>query len=226
MMMKYVLTIYFLFIAFFAFSQVERDTDVGLSFTMEVQKEFIKNLSWSLEEEVRLQNNEKGFDRSVSSLGMDYSFWDKRIKIGGYYAFLYLYNEDRLFEARHRYYLNLIVKESINRFTLSWRGRIQGTHRNENRGEYKTNPKYVMKNKFEIEYSVWGKPWKPFISCDLSSDLNNPSGNELTRIRSQIGTNWRLNRTDYIDFFLRYDHYLSIKETGVLLLGVAYKIKL
>jgi hypothetical protein len=179
-----------------------------------------------MEEEVRLIDNTIGFDRSVTSLGIDYALFDRKLKFGAYYAFIYLYNNDFLFEPRHRAYFNLSYKETVNRFTFSWRGRLQGTYRDENRGEYKINPKYGMKNRFQIEYSVWGRPWKPFISCDLSTDLNNPAGNDLTRIRYQAGTAWRLNRTDYMDFFLRYDQYRDTREPDVISVGVTYKYKL
>ena len=209
----------------FPLAAQERETDAGLSLSFEGQKELIKNMSLSLEEEVRLVTNGIGFDRSVTSAGLDYGFWDKRIKIGATYAFICLYNSDFFVEPRHRYYFNLSYRETVGNFTLSWRGRVQGTYRQENRGEYKINPKYIMKNKFEVEYSVWGKPWKPFVSCDLSTELNDPTGNDLARVRTEAGTTYRLNRTDYLTFFLRWDEYLADSDPRVLSLGVAYRMK-
>ncbi|GHT01858.1 hypothetical protein FACS189421_14500 [Bacteroidia bacterium] len=171
-------------------------------------------------------DNSIGFDRSVTSAGIDYALFDKKLKLGAYYAFIYLYNDDRLFEPRHRYYFNLSYRETVNSFTLSWRGRVQGTYRDENHGEYKTNPKYGLKNRIQVEYSIFGSPWKPFASCELSNELYNPLGNEWTRIRYQGGVAWRLNRTDYLDFFVRYDHYTDRREPQVLSIGVGYKVKL
>jgi hypothetical protein len=179
-----------------------------------------------VENEVRFLDNSIGFERNITSAGFDYLLFDRKFKIGAYYAFLYLCNNDRLFEARRRYYLNLSYKEIVGQWTFSWRGRWQITHRNENCGEYKINPKQILKNKFQIEYSVWGKPWKPFISCDLYNDTNNPAGNYLSRIRYQGGTSWRLNRTDYVDFFVRYDWYSDSRETMILSLGAGWKWKL
>jgi hypothetical protein len=82
-----------------------------------------------------------------------------------------------------------------------------------------------MKNRIQLEYAIWGKPWKPFVSCELSNELNDPTGNEWTRIRYQGGTSWRLNRTDYMDFFIRYDSYPDFRETQMLSIGVGYKVK-
>jgi hypothetical protein len=198
----------------------------GASLSVSVEKRLSRYFDLNTENEVRFLNSSIGFERNVITAGLDYSLLNRKLKIGGYYALLYLYNNDRLFEVRHRYYLNLSYKEIVDQWTFSWRGRWQTTHRNENRDNYKINPKQVLKNKFQIEYSVWGKPWRPFISCDLYNDLNNPEGNYLTRIRYQGGASWRLNRTDYIDFFARYDQYLDSRESAVLSLGIGWKLKL
>jgi hypothetical protein len=215
-----------LLLPFVCFAQSEQKTNVGAILSVESDKELSRFFSLSVEEEVRLIDNSIGFDRSVTAVGIDYALFNKKLKMGVYYAFIYLYNDKHLFESRHRYYFNLSYKETINAFTLSWRGRVQGTYRDENHGEYKINPKYVMKNRIQVEYSIWGSPWKPFASCELSNELNNPPGNELTRIRYQGGTAWRLNRTDYLDFFVRYDQYLDKRDPPVFSIGVGYKVKL
>ena len=204
-----------------------KETNAGLSLSYEAEKNLIRELNWSIEEEIRLVTNATGFDRSSTTTGLDYAFWKKRMKIGAYYTFLYRYNNKFLYEPRHRYYFNLSLRETLGNFTLSWRGRVQSTYRQENRGQYKINPKYVMKNKFEVEYSVWGRPWKPFVSCDLSTELNNPMGNDLTRIRTEAGATHRINRTNYITFFFRWDEYLVDFDSHprLLALGVAYRMK-
>jgi hypothetical protein len=207
-------------------AQNQQETNLGALFSLALDKDLSRQFSLSLEEEVRLIDNSTGFDRSVTTAGIDYALFDRKLKLGAYYAFMYLYNNDRLFEPRHRYYFNLSYKEAVNQFTLSWRGRIQGTYRDENRGQYKINPKYVLKNRLQAEYSIWGSPWTPFASCELSNELNNPVGNQLTRIRYQGGASWRLNRTETLDFFVRYDWYFDRKEPQIFSIGLGYKMKL
>jgi hypothetical protein len=209
-----------------SFAQSQRATDAGASFSLVAEKDLSRFLTLAMDEEVRIVDNNIGFDRSVTSLGLDYSLFDKKVKIGAYYAFIYLYNNDFLYEPRHRYYLNLSYKETFEPFIFSWRGRLQGTYRDENRGAYKINPKYVMKNKFEATYTIWGSPWRPYLSCDFSTSLNNPTLEyELLRIRYEGGVNWRLDRTTYLEFFLRWDEYLSDTDSRKLSIGVAYKMK-
>jgi hypothetical protein len=218
--------IFLLLISLPVLAQSEKRSDYGASFAMDLEKDLNRFFSLNLEEEIRLVSRSIGFDRSVTAFGLDYAIFDRRLKFSIYYAFMYLYNNDQLYEPRHRSYFNISYKETLESFTLSWRGRLQGTYRNENRGRYKINPKYGMKNKFQIDYSIWGSPWKPFISCDISCDLNDPMGNGLTRFRYQSGVSWRLNRTDYLEFFARYDQYTLMNEVDVLAIGIAYKVKL
>ena len=219
----------FLFIAFPALAQnSEQDTRLGTALMLDLEKKLIRNLTAAFEGEVRLVNNQVGFDRTSATIGLDYKFFNQKAKIGGAYAFIHLYNNDFLFESRHRYYLNLTYKESIKAFTVSWRGRLQGTYRNENRDRYKINPKYVMKNKVEASYSIFGSPWTPYLSCDFSTVLNDPmlNGYGLTRLRFTGGTSWRINRNNYLDLFLRYDRELDRRDPNTISLGIGYKINI
>jgi len=225
--MKQILSILFgLLLTSLVASAQQRTTDYGLSLSAELDKAIGRKISLAIEEELRLTSSPAGFDRNVLSIGADYALFQRKLKIGASYAFMYLYNNDRYFEVRHRYYANISYKESVGQFTFSWRGRLQGTRRDEDLGDYKINPKYLLKNKLQVEYAIWGRPWKPFVSCDFYSTLNNPMGNELSRIRYQCGTAWRLNRTDYLDFFLRYDQQITDTDAHTLSMGICYKVKL
>ena len=208
-------------------SQSDKETRLGTMMAIEVEKELSRKFSGVLEEEVRLIDNRIGFDRSVTTLGFNYSFLNQKAKVGAYYAFIYLYNSDYLFEPRHRFYLNLSYKEVFEPFTFSWRGRLLSTYRDEDIDSYNINPKYVMKNKLEVAYTIWGSPWKPYVSCDFSTMLNDPmtTGYYLTRMRFLGGVTWRLNRTTYLDFFLRYDKEMDRRDPDVLSIGVNYKIR-
>lgn len=213
------------FLPVWGFAQFERETDLGASLAIELEKNLSQHFSISLEEEVRLVTNEKGFDRNMLTLGLSYSFFE-RFKAGIAYCNIHLYNSKHYFENRHRFYATLSYKQPLGDFTLSWRGRFQGTYRNENRGEYKINPKYVLRNKIDLEYKIFGSPWRPSISADFSNTTNDPTGNYFYRVRYQGGVNWRMNRTESMEFFFRFDHYLADEDPHVMALGVTFKKKL
>jgi hypothetical protein len=207
-------------------AQSRKETDGGLAFAFELEKAYSRFFSLSVEEELRLISNNTGFDRAVTNLGANWALFDGKLKTGAYYAFIYSYNDDYLYEPRHRIFFSLLYKETFEPLTLSWRGRLQSTFRDENRGTYRVNPRHVLKNRFRAEYAIWGSPWKPTLSCELFNELNDPQRNSPARIRYQGGVSWRLNRTDHLDFFIRFDRHTSGEDADAFFLDVEYKIKL
>ncbi|MDH8701949.1 hypothetical protein M2138_001301 [Dysgonomonadaceae bacterium PH5-43] len=207
-------------------ANAQKDTDLGASLSFEADKELSRFFRLSFEEEIRLVNsNRYGFDRSATALGLDYSFLEKKAKVGVAYSFLYLYNSDYLFESRHRFYVNLSYKEDVGSFTLSWRGRFQGTVRDENRGSYNVNPKYVLRNRFQAEYNFWKSRWTPFVSCEITNPVND-SRYDLSRLRFQGGTEYRLYRNTYLSGYVRYDVNYEKADNNRLSVGFTYRIKL
>ena len=214
-------------IVFFLFSGVllaqERETDIGSMLSLELGKKLGRKFEVSLTEDIRLLANNNGFDRWASTVGADYSIISKKLKAGLSYSYLYLSNSDYYYESRHRYFFSLIYKESFGKYTVSWRGRVQGTLRDENTGQYKINPKYIWRNKLEIDYSIPGSPWKPYFFTETSNTLNDPLGNEIYKIRFQGGATWRLDRTTYLEFYLRWNEYLIMPDPRVVIIGIGYK---
>lgn len=226
-MNKLILSALFLLLAVAVVAQPKREMDLGAILSVEAQSSLTKNLNLSVEEELRLVTNEIGFDRSVTSLGLTYGLFDKKLRVGGGYAYMRLYNSKQYFENRHRYYVNLSYRHTFNReWSASLRSRVQGTWRDENVGSYSVNPKYVWRNRLTIEHSVFGKPFKPFGSIECSTNLNDADGTDFYRIRYEVGTEWRQGRDDYWNFFLRFDQYLPLEDAHTLSLGVSYKFKL
>ena len=203
----------------------ERETDAGGIFSVQLNKDLNKRTSISLDEEVRLLSNNTGFERFTSGVGIEYNII-KKLKAGVFYNFMYMYNNNFLYEIRHRYYVNLSYKQKIDRkISLTLRTRFQGTNRDETRGEYKTNPKYVLRNKLEADYNIPGSRWNPCFSVEATNSLNDPLGNEIYRLRFQGGTTWRLDRTTYLEFFVRWDEYTVMPDPRVVWIGVGYIAK-
>jgi hypothetical protein len=223
----------FLLIPIFVQAQ-ERVTQGGLSLQYGAEKDLYGNrhghqLSLSVDEELRLvgNNNPVSFDRSVTSVGFNYSLLDNRLKTGVFYAFMYLWNGDYLYEMRNRFYFNLSYRQPIDRqWQILWRGRVQSTFRDENTGSYRVNPRYVMKNKFEIRYHKLGTPFQPYLSCDLSTNLNDDiTRYDIFRARFQAGTAYRLNLTNILDIFVRWDEYRTGDDPRSIYLGASYSMK-
>ncbi|MDR1372702.1 MAG: DUF2490 domain-containing protein [Dysgonamonadaceae bacterium] len=211
-----------------------RATQGGLSMSYEGEKDlaeftYRRPISLGVEEELRFlgNNNPVGFDRSVTSVGLNYPLIPGRLKAGLYYAFIYLWNGDYHYEARNRFYFNLIYKQPLDRqWDVSWRGRVQSTIRDESRGIYRINPRYVLKNKFEVSYHQMGARWGESLSCDFSTNLNDYETHyDFVRLRIQACTTYKFNLTNSIDLFVRWDEYLKYDDPRVIYLGASYKMK-
>ena len=222
MMLRIKLSIILLFFSLVLFAQ-EKETDFGSIFSIDLKKRLGERFDVSLGEEIRLLTNDNVFSRWTSNAGVDYAIIRKKLKAGVYYSHLYLYNSNHYYENRHRCHFSLIYKESFGKYTVSWRGRVQGTLRDENRGDYKINPKYVLRNKLEVEYLIRGSRWSPYLFTETTNTLNDPLGNEIYKIRFQGGSSWRLDRTTYLEFFLRWNEYLTMPNPNIMSIGVGYK---
>ncbi|MDR0686475.1 MAG: DUF2490 domain-containing protein [Dysgonamonadaceae bacterium] len=212
----------------------ERRTEGGVSLQYEAEKTLNENryrnrLSLSADEEIRLvgNNNPVSFDRSVTSVGLNYGLLDNRLKAGAFYSFIYLWNGDYLYEMRNRFYFNLSYRQPLDRqWQILWRGRLQTTLRDENIGSYRVNPRYTMKNKIEIRYHKLGTPFQPYLSCDLSTNLNDDKTRyDIFRARIQAGTAYRLNLTNTLDIFVRWDEYRTEDDPRRIYLGASYSMK-
>ena len=222
-MFRIKLTIVLLFFSAALLAQ-ERKTDFGSAFSVELKKRFGGKFDISLEEELRLStNNNGGFDRWTNTVGVDYLIIRRKLKAGMYYCYYRMYNSNNYYENRNRYYLILQYRETFGRYTVTWRGRLQGTNRNEERGEYRINPKNVLRNKFEIEYSIPGSPYNPYFFTETTNTINDPFGNEIYKLRFQGGVVKRLERTADLELFFRWNEYLVMPDPRVMVIGIGYR---
>jgi len=237
---KISLTILLLFPAL-AFAQYEQGTRGGLSLGFDGEKRLSHKIYLGFSQEFRLaavaspytETNsifsplpDLDYDRSITSVGLDYSIIAKRLKAGVYYTFLYVMNNDYLYEPRHRMHLSLTYKHPFaHQWSVSWQAKGQVTLRDEERGDYRVNPRFVLKNRFKIDYQIWGKPFKPFLTVGTVNYLNDDRARyDFQRLRTTLGIEWRINRTNFIDFFGRWDEYLTDTDPRVISLGVNYKM--
>lgn len=222
---RYVFLICFVSFSFFSFSQFNK-VDLGFNTDINVEKELYQNLVINIAEELRLESNEVGFDRNVITVGLDYSIFNKSLEFGVYYAFIYTYNNENIFEPRNRLYTEISYKHSFEQFKVSWRSRLQATYIKINEIESKINQNYHMKNKLEIAYVIKNKAFTPFLSCDISTNLNGENSYGVERLRFKSGTAWHINGKNTLYFFIKWDEYLDKIPNDIVALGVSYFLKL
>lgn len=209
-----------------AFAQSGRNKDFGVIASAEVSVGVARNVGLTLEEELRFENNCTQFDRWLNSLGIDYTFWHGRMKVGVTGDYIRRHNEDRYFENRYRAGVQLTYSETYRRFKFSLRTKLLSTFRDETTGDYRVNPKMNWRNRLQVSYQMPNSRFKYSLSAELHWLVNDPKNNIIDNLRTVASVDYRLTRRQYLSAFVRMDNDFQVKEpTDRLYLGLTYKLK-
>lgn len=201
-------------------------SDAGAIGSLSLSKDLGRRIGATVEQEFRFNQNVSSFDRSMTTVGVDYTLIKKLLKAEVNYDFIYQ-RQDTYFELRHRGSASLSAQMKSNSFGFKLRTRAQSTWRDESRGDYKFNPKYVWRNKLECEYTIFGSPVKPFVSGEVFCPLNGGSGFFMDGYRAVVGAKYRLSSHTALEFMLRYDQEVQVANPkNILYGGVGWSYKL
>ena len=179
-----------------------------------------------VEQEFRFDNNMTSFRRSTTSLGFGYELVRDFLKINTGYD-LICRDEENHYEMRHRVSVALNAQRKYLRTDFKIRTRLQSTYRDENRGDYKFNPKYVWRNRMEVQYNFFKLPLRPYASGEVLCPVNSRHGLFADEYRLTLGCKYRLTRKNTLDISLRYDHEIQqVAPENILYLNLGWKYKI
>lgn len=191
----------------------------------EYEMKIMKGWHWGTEAEVRFDQNFTHYDRLKLSVGTDYTFWKKRVKVGVAYDFLNYQQED-YFENRHRVGLRLSYTQKFQQCKISYRALFQSTFRDERRGDYKFNPKTYMRNRLAFTYNFPSQPLKLYASEEFWWRLYHPENKIIDATRTIVGVEYDINKHQSLDFYLSMDDEVQVSNPKhTLSLGVVYSYK-
>ena len=230
---------------------------VGANFT----KKWYCGVRLSLSEELRfnldqivIASNAKSLDansnKSYTTLTVAYAHPEfPYLKIDGGYTLRMLFNKgwsDPNEYLRHRAFFGLTGSYRIRYFKLSMRERFVCDMRTDSVNLLEKNRyNWLLRSRIGGEYTVPGKPVKPYLWAELENTLNLPEyqqkdGRQLiSHVRAQAGVKWRITKLSSLDFFYRYQYgynrdinitkgkgYIQLTEqkTHLHALGVAYNL--
>ena len=189
--------------------------DVSARIGFEVKKEFPNKIALEWEEELRMKNYITSVDRINSTLALSYSGVN-HLKFALGYTFIARWhdgkkstNYEKYWDLRHRIYADLAGNYKYMRWKFTLRERFLTTFRTDDPNLLeKANPKMLLRSKLSAEYSIFGKPLKPYASFEVSNTLNAPKyayGNYIDALRTEIGLKWRIDRRNALQFYYRLD---------------------
>ena len=194
----------------------------------EVSKKINKSLEISLSEEIRSKNFLEEVDRLATGVGVAYKHPRfKDLKVGGSYELLSYFNQNLIDENKHRFSAYVQYKYSYGYFDFSLRSRFQSTYQDESTGNYKVNPKNKLRNRLNVAYNIYGTPYTPYTSFELTNTVGLVNGDYFDRYRIRLGFEYRLNKQSSIDIFSRYSKDINQKEPAeIVSFGLSYNFKL
>ena len=70
---------------------------------------------------------------------------------------------------------------------------------------------WFLRSKIEVAYHVMSKPLKPYVWIEMVNTLNanevqNNGAQYIRRVRTTIGTVWKINRSNALDFYYRFNY--------------------
>lgn len=180
-------------------------SDVGTLGSISLSKDLNRYMSATVEQELRFDQLSTSLNRSATSIGADISLIRRILRAQFDYDLLYRKNKDTSYEFRHRSSIGLLAQYKYNSLNYRIRSRMQATFRDENRGDYKFNPVYVWRNRFELRYDIFGSPFTPYLYGEMFFPVNTSYGFFMDGYRISFGTKYKVSKRSDIDFQVRFD---------------------
>ncbi len=199
-------------------------TDFGGILGVEATKK-LSAFGLSAGAEGRFNHNFTNFSRLKLEAGADYTFFQKRFKVGTSFNYIYR-DKTEYYESMYKLNLNLSYNEKIKQFKIGYRARFQFDFYDNRTAYHKLNPKIYMRNRVECEYSFFSKPLKIALSEEFFWRLNHPSKKIIDALRTIISLNYRIDKTNSLTFFLRADNEVQVSNPeNIYYIGIVYHFK-
>lgn len=147
---------------------------------------------------------------------------------------------------RHRGFVSVTGAYQIDFVKLSLRERVLMEARTDSVNPLEKNKlNWQLRSRLCADFSVPGKPVKPYVWVELINTLNAPeyqqkNGHQfISDVRTQAGVKWRLTRMSSLDFFYRFTYgydrdinvtrkkgYIELTETTLYqhAIGISYNL--
>jgi hypothetical protein len=189
------------------------------------RKKILHNWSFEVESGLKMEKNISLIDEFNFDANLSYSPL-KYLTSGIGYRITADRNNDKVYEAKHRYHMELGAKGDIERFIFEYRLRYQNMDDNMFYNEIQNENKNILRNRFLISFDIRQSKIIPYVFIELFTWLasDNPlfySSRTTTGFRYPIGDN------GIFRLYFRFDHEMnSDLPYNLYNLGLGYTFKL
>lgn len=154
---------------------------------------------------------------------VDYTVWQKHLKLVGTYYYMYHQPTTGNFYHRHRYQLGFVASHQFAPIGINWTSKFESTYTD-------GNPNNKWRNTLSFSYNIGnGCRWKPYVSAEVFLLLNGKNEGRVDRIWYEAGTSYTIDSKNSIDLKVREEQFIT-KPKGLAMtntyIGFAYKFQL
>jgi opacity protein-like surface antigen len=179
--------------------------DAALWLSAGVNKKISKNLSATVNPEIRLNENMSELSRFYIDAGLNYKIV-KNLKAGAYYRFIATRKLDNSYQSQHRFYGELQYKFKYRKITTTYRLRYQSQYKDHGAGVDFTTSSNYFRNKVSVKYNT-KKRWTPNAEGELWTDVKNKINDNY---RVGLGIDYEINKRQSLNI-----SYLINREFNV-----------
>jgi len=223
------------------------DLDMGLWLGGDATTKLAKGLTLDLGAQFRTRNNFQTVERFGVSAGLGYKI-QKHLKASAGYILLinnfkesYSANSNRIkwmpsyYGTRHRFFASLQYDVDAGRFNFALRERWQYTYRpgadekvyrydvDDETGEWLDRggkAQHILRTRLKVEYNIPKCPVDPYAYGELFYN-----GHGMSKYRGFVGAEWKINKTNALDFGFIYQKEAASDGEQTLAVSVNYGIK-
>ena len=183
------------------YTETDPTYEAGARLGLGVEKSFIpKTMTVFAEEQIRFNDNFSHFQRSYTTVGLDYRIlpW---LKAGVSGSYILNNSTDKGWTNRFRGAFWLTESVRLDRWKLSLREKLQATYYADSINLYQ-NPKtrWVLKTRVKAEYDIPRSKYTPYISAELRNTLN--AVNPANFIYNEADARWTNTSPVYNDVYI------------------------
>jgi hypothetical protein len=199
------------FLLFCAEMVVAQQNDWGVWTTADIEKKLNKRWNAAAGLEYRTKDGLAKTDQIRSSLGAEYQPW-KFIKFGAAYTLIADKKQKRdILVYRHRFTFNTTASYKFDRFTASWRPRLQATFydKTEKDADELDNYRWVVRNRFGLKYNIRKLPLKPYVQFEIFNRIFSDIAPSYYKNRLSAGIEIGIGKRHTLDFGYKRDSELD-----------------
>jgi len=221
-------------------TQGQTTTSVGARMAAGIDYKVARGLHLNYEAELRLTDNFSKLGRVYNTLGIDYKVTNW-LKLGAGFSLINVNSTDDGWRNRQRYMFDATFSRKFDRLELSFRERVQATHKSYSVNLYQTpQTNWALRHRIKAEYNIPHCKFDPFASIELKNTLNavnpnafvyststgrwyntSPKYNDvyINRLRVIVGGAWKINKKNVLDIYAvmdgNYDLDIDLNKNGV-----------